>query len=161
MSEDNTAEAGEQTENTAEGEGFKAIESQEDLDRIIQGRLDRERKRFSDYDEIKAKAAKLAEIEESQKSEAEKSTARAEAAEKRAQELEIKALRAEVANDKGVPASLLSGSTQEELEEAADALIAFRGEQKKSPKSESFSRVNNNNLKPTTAEAFADQLADF
>lgn len=161
MSEDNTAEAGEQTEETGAEGGFKAIESQEELDRIIQNRLDRERKRFADYDEIKAKAEKLAEIEESQKSEAEKATARAEAAERRSQELELKALRAEVANDKGVPASLLSGSTLDELEQSADALIEFRGEQKKSPKSESLSRVNRNDVKPTNGEAFADQLADF
>ena len=32
---------------------FKAIESQEELDRIIQDRLQRERDKFSDYDELK------------------------------------------------------------------------------------------------------------
>lgn len=74
-------------------------------------------------------AQRLANIEEAQKTESEKATERLQAAEKRAAELEVKALRAEVANAKGVPANLLSGSTQEELEAAADALIAFRGEQ--------------------------------
>ena len=43
-------------------------------------------------------------------------------------ELKSGALRAEVANAKGVPVALLSGSTQEQLEASADALIAFRGE---------------------------------
>lgn len=76
-------------------------------------------------------AKRLADIEEAQKSEAEKAAERLAAAEKRATELEAKALRAEVANTKGVPALLLSGSTQEELEASADALIAFRGEQPK------------------------------
>ena len=76
-----------------------------------------------------AEAAKrLALLEEANKTEAEKNAERLAAAEKRAAELETKALRAEVANAKGVPAALLTGSTQEELEAAADALIAFRGE---------------------------------
>lgn len=135
MSDDNnTATAGEHTDHAdAEGTQFKAPESQEELDRIIEQRLARERKRFSDYDELKAQAGKLAELEEANKSEAEKAQARAEAAEKRAAELEAKAVRAEVAAAKGVPVSLLSGSTQAELEASADALIDFRGEQKAGP----------------------------
>ncbi|MEW2011401.1 hypothetical protein AB0300_18220 [Microbacterium sp. NPDC078814] len=74
-------------------------------------------------------AQRLAEIEEAQKTEAQKAQERLEAAEKRAAELELRAARAEVAATKGVPANLLSGSTQEELEASADALLAFRGEQ--------------------------------
>lgn len=151
---ENTAEAGEETEQ-AEQE-FNAPESQEELDRIIQARLDRERKRFADYDEVKAKAAKLEEIEQANKTEAEKAAARAEAAEKRANELEAKALKAEVAASKGVPAALLTGSTQEELEESADALIAFRGEQKAAPSSSALGRVNQGKVKGTTADQFAD-----
>ena len=156
MSDDITADAGELTEASA-ADAFKAPASQEELDRIIQARLDRERKKFpTDYDELKAKAAKLTEIEEANKTEAEKAQARAEAAEKRAAELEAKALKAEVAAAKGVPVSLLTGSTQEELEAAADALIAFRGEQKSGPTSGALSRVNQNTVKSTTGDQFAD-----
>lgn len=43
--------------------------------------------------------------------------------------MELKANRAEVAAEKGIPAELLSGSTREELEASADALIAFKGDQ--------------------------------
>lgn len=150
-----TADAGELTE-TDGADSFKAPASQEELDRIIQARLDRERKRFGDYDELKARASKLAEIEEANKTEAEKAQARAEAAEKRATELEAKAIRAEVAAAKGVPVALLTGSTQEELEAAADALIAFRGEQKAGPTSGALSRVNSNTVKGSTGDQFAD-----
>jgi len=73
-------------------------------------------------------AQRLAEIEESNKTEAEKTAERLAAAEKRANELEAAVTRAEVAAAKGVPASLLSGSTKEELEASADALIQFRGD---------------------------------
>jgi hypothetical protein len=72
---------------------------------------------------------RLKEFEDRDKTEAEKLAERATAAEKRAEELEAKAIRAEVAAAKGVPVNLLSGSTQQELEASADALIAFRGEQ--------------------------------
>lgn len=155
MSDDITADAGEHTENAADD--FKAPASQEELDRIIQSRLDRERKRFSDYDDIKAKAARLAELEDANKTEAEKVQARLDAAEKRAVELESKALRAEVAAAKGVPVALLTGSTQDELEAAADALIAFRGEPKQAgPSSSSLNRVNTNPVKGSTGDQFAD-----
>lgn len=71
-------------------------------------------------------AKRLAEIEESQKTEAEKAAERLQAAERRAVELEQKANRAEVAAAKGVPAELLTGSTVEELQASADALIKFK-----------------------------------
>lgn len=156
MSDDITADAGEHTAESAE-ESFKAPASQEELDRIIQARLDRERKRFADYDDIKAKAEKFAKLEEANKTEAERTAERLEAAERRAAELETKAIRAEVAAAKGVPVALLTGSTQEELEAAADALIAFRGEQKPAgPSSSSLNRVNTNTVKGTTGDQFAD-----
>ena len=156
MSEDITADAGEMTDASA-SDAFKVPASQEELDRIIQARLDRERKRFADYDELKKAADRLSEIEQANQTEAEKAQARAEAAEKRASELEAKALRAEVAAAKGVPAALLTGSTQEELEAAADALLAFKGEQKSAgPSSTSLSRVNQNVVKGSTGDQFAD-----
>ncbi len=123
----NTTE--ESNEQAADAKEFQAITSQEDLDKVIQARIARERAKFTDYDDLKAKANKFAEFEESQKTEAQKAQERLEAAEKRASELELKATRAEVAAAKGVPAELLTGSTQADLEAAADALIAFRGQQ--------------------------------
>jgi hypothetical protein len=156
-----TTETAESAGDTTETEAvdFKAPSSQEELDRIITARLDRERKRFADYEDLKAKADKLTQIEEANKTEAEKAAARAEAAEKRAAELEVKALRAEVAAAKGVPVSLLTGSTQEELEAAADALIEFRGEQKAAPSSTALGRVNGQKVKGSTADQFADFFA--
>jgi hypothetical protein len=125
-----TAGAGEQNNDgqAQDGsKGFEAITSQEDLDRILTQRLARERGKFADYEDLKAKAAKLADLENASKSEAERTAERIASLEKAAAEASAKALRAEVANAKGVPAALLTGSTLEELEAAADALIAFRG----------------------------------
>lgn len=113
---------------------FQAITSQEDFDKAIQARIARERAKIpADYEELRTAKAELDKIRESQRTDAEKAQERLDAAEKRASELELKATRAEVAAAKGVPAALLSGSTQEELEAAADALIAFKGTQAKGP----------------------------
>lgn len=70
---------------------------------------------------------KLDELEESQKTEAQKLIDRAEKAEARATEIEVRATRAEVAAAKGVPVNLITGSTKEEMESTADALVAFKG----------------------------------
>lgn len=102
--------------------------TQEQVDQIVEKRLARERGRYKDYDELKAKALKLDEIENAGKSELDRlkeSNAAlrkqidAAAAEKRHAE-DV----SEVARAKDVPAGLLRGSTKEELEAHADLLHA-------------------------------------
>ncbi|KTS90702.1 hypothetical protein NS183_07790 [Microbacterium testaceum] len=109
---------------------FQAITSQEDFDKAIQARIARERAKFADYEDLKARADKFDEYQESQKTEAERAQERLQAAEARAAELELRSIRAEVAAEKGVPVALLTGSTKDEITASADALIAFRGEQR-------------------------------
>jgi len=136
-----TANAGElNTEQGTEStKAFEAIMSQDDFDKAIQNRIARERAKIpADYAELQAKAAKLAEIEAANLTEAERSAERLAAAEKRSSELEAAALRAEVAGAKGVPAALLAGSTQEELEASADALIAYKGIQPEAAQTKSY-----------------------
>ena len=70
--------------------------------------------------------------QEEGKSELQKALDAAQKAESRAAALEAQVLRAKVAAAKGVDADLLAGSTQEELEESADRLLAWRGD--KTPK---------------------------
>lgn len=77
--------------------------------------------------EAAAKAKRLDEIEEAQKSELEKAQARADAAEKKALETELAALRASVALEKGLTpsqAKRLVGASREDLEADADELLA-------------------------------------
>jgi hypothetical protein len=114
--------------------GFAAPVSQEDLDRIIGERLARERSKFADYSDLKAKAEQFDALEEKNKTELQKALDRAAAAEALAADASAKALRSEIAAAKNVPVDLLSGATKEELEAAADKLIAFRGEQTPGPK---------------------------
>lgn len=72
--------------------------------------------------------AKVKAFEDAQKTESEKQAERLAEFERENAELKSAKTRAEVAAAKGVPAALLSGGSQAELEASADALIAFRGE---------------------------------
>lgn len=72
----------------------------------------------------------LKEYEDRDKSELQKALERAEAAEKQAAEATFSALRTKVAAAKGVPASSLTGTTEDELTASADELIAWRDQNK-------------------------------
>ena len=81
-----------------------------------------------------AEAAKrLAEIEEANKTEAQKQAEALQRLQQENEALKLQSLTAQVAAEKGVPAELLTGSTREEIEARADALLTFRGEQKQTP----------------------------
>lgn len=60
--------------------------TQADLDRIVKDRLARQKAQFADYDELKAKADKLAEFEAANQTELEKAQNRAAELERQAQE---------------------------------------------------------------------------
>lgn len=114
---ENTAEAGEQVEQT-EDTGFKAPQSQDELDRIIQKRLERERSRFSDYDALKARAEKVDEYETTT-ADLRKRVEAFEAQEHRS------ALVKKVAADNGVDADLLAemrGDSEDDLTAQAKRL---------------------------------------
>jgi hypothetical protein len=76
-----------------------------------------------------AAAARLAEVEDASKTEAQRMHDRLAALERETADARATALRHEVASAKGVPAELLHGATEDELHAAADALLAFRGQQ--------------------------------
>lgn len=58
-------------------DGYTPPSSQADLDRIIADRLSRERQKFGDYDDLKAKAAKLDQIEQANATDLERATKKA------------------------------------------------------------------------------------
>ena len=76
---------------------FKPITSQDDLNRILNERLQRERAKYADYRDVKAKAAKLDEIEEKNKTEAQRLADRIAVAEKAAAEARSDVLRYQIA----------------------------------------------------------------
>lgn len=76
--------------------------------------------------ELEQAESRLQELEDAEKSQLDKATERITAAEKRAEEAETRALRLQIAHEKGLTpaqAKRLSGSSQEELEADADELL--------------------------------------
>lgn len=151
----------ETNEQGTEGKEFQAITSQEDFDKAIQARIARERAKIpTDYEDLKAQAAELSQIKDSQKTEAQKLQDERDAARTELESERSARLRAEVAAAKGVPVELLSGGTQDELEAAADALIKFRGDV---PAPSPFPKADpSQGAKGTTAGGTnADRFASF
>ena len=82
------------------------------------------------------KAKRLDELEDANRSELEKLQAQLASAQKSAAEAEAARLRASIAAKHGVPEALLTGSNEEALEEAASALLAFKGTPPSTPSSD-------------------------
>lgn len=82
--------------NTPAADEFMPINSQDELNDVIKDRLDRERAKFKDYPDLKAKAAKLDEIEQASLSELEKANARITSAESERDNATAEALRVRV-----------------------------------------------------------------
>lgn len=103
--------------------------TQDEVNRIVNDRLKREREKYADYEEVKGKAAKYDAYEEESKSAIQKATEKAEKlqaeinAMKKAEE--VRGIRAKVAQETGVPEHLLSGETEDACTAQAEAIKAF------------------------------------
>lgn len=152
----------EATETPTQGAPAEKTFTQSEMDAILGDRLKRERAKYADYNDLKAKAAKFDEAEAASKSELEKAVERAEKAEQALADIkaaaEVAALRAEVAREKGVDAELLRGTTREELEEHADAIKAFAGNAPRFGSVPDFGEAKPPAGKKGTAELFADAV---
>ena len=113
--------------------------TQADIDRIVADRLKREAAKYSDYDDLKAKAARLVELEEKDKTDAQRLADSNRALEDRAKKAELDACRMRIAIRKGLTEAQvkrLVGATEEELEADADELLeAFKAKDDQTPPS--------------------------
>ena len=103
--------------------------TQTELNAIVADRLSREKGKYADYEDLKAKAAKFDAAEEAAKSELQKAAEKANALQAKMDEMlkadSIRQIREKVSNSTGVPISLLSGETEEACKVQADAIMAF------------------------------------
>lgn len=117
------------------GDAFVAITSQEDLNRIIADRISRERAKYSDYKDLKAKADRFDELEAANKSEIEKAKDQAAAAEQAAAKATADALRLRVALKHGISDEdadlFLTGTDEETLTKQAERLTERVADRKK------------------------------
>ena len=118
---------GGQDPKTAEGkkEPEKTF-TQDELNAIVADRLGREKSKYSDYEEIKAKAEKYDQTEENNKSEIQKATEKADALQAKIDAMEkadgIRKVRNSVASEMGVPAELLTGADEATCKTQAEAI---------------------------------------
>lgn len=118
---------------TPAADEFKPITSQQELTAVLKDRLDRERAKFKDYNDIKAKAAKLDEIEQANLSELEKANGRITTAESDRDTAKAEALRLRIAVTHGISLEdadlFLTGTDEETLTAQAKRLSDRAAEQ--------------------------------
>lgn len=106
--------------------GYTPPATQDELNKIVEARLARERAKFADYDDLKTKASEYDKVTEASKTELQKERERAEAAERKAAAYEAKeqvaAWASEIVKGSSIPANALRGSTKEELTEHFEVL---------------------------------------
>ena len=119
------------TENTTGATQGEKTFTQEQVNAIVGDRVKQERSKYLDYESLKEKAAKFDAAEEANKTELQKATEKADALQKELDALKaegaVRQIREEVATANGVPSSLLSGTTKEDCEAQAKALLEFAG----------------------------------
>ena len=134
--------------------------TQEEVDRIVGDRLRREREKFADYDSLKAKADQYDGIVEQNKSELQKATERATALEKELTGLKkaeaVRIIREKVATETGVPASFLTGETEEDCKAQAKALDDWKKPSYPNVKDGGEPNISHN---ATTRQQFAEWFA--
>lgn len=164
MTDTGTQDAGTQPEGSNPDEGKGQTFTQADVDRIVKERVQRERAKYADYDDLKAKAGEKATLEE-----------RVAEIEARAVKAETEALRARVAGefgistkrgDKGEPSDadlFLTGADEETLTAQAKRLAARESERKQknnvSPREGTHQSPQADEMREFTRNLFADDGA--
>ena len=153
------AETVNQETNGTETESQVKTFTQDEVNAIVADRLSRERAKYTDYDDLKDKASKYAEFEESQKTELQKATEKAQKFEAELKEIkranELKAIREKVSTETNVPTHLLTAETEEDCLAQAKAIIEY-AKPNAYPTLKDSGEVNN--MSGTSA---ADMFADW
>lgn len=131
-----TPEGGNDSGETPAADEFKPITSQEDLNKVIADRVARERAKYADYKDVKAKATKLDEIEAANQTEAEKTAKRIADLENELNNTRRASLRLTIATAHGITDAddielFLTGTDEETLTRQAKRLADREADRKK------------------------------
>lgn len=114
---------------TAPAEQEERTFTQAEMNAIIADRLNRERSKYADYDDLKAKAAQVEAIEAAGQAELAKAQRRADELQKQldgiAKSDTLRNIRQTVAEQTGVPADLLTGETEADCKAQAQKILDF------------------------------------
>lgn len=115
--------------------GFTPITSQDELNKVIADRINREKAKFADYRDLKAKAERLDQLEAASKSEAEKVAERIAALESENKRIQSEALRSRIQAKHGISdedaALFLTGADEDTLTAQAKRLAEREADRKK------------------------------
>ena len=130
-------EGGNNSGETPAADEFKAITSQDDLNKVINDRLTRERAKFADYKDLKTKAARLDELEAANQTEAERAAAKVAELEAQLNSVRTESTRLKIATEHGITDAddielFLTGSDEETLTKQAKRLADRTADRKKS-----------------------------
>ncbi len=132
---DAEGQGGNDSGETPAADEFKPITSQKELNAALKDRLDRERSKFKDYDDLKSKADMLDQIEQANLSELDKANGRITNAEKERDTAKAEALRLRTAVTHGISLEdadlFLTGTDEETLVAQAKRLSDRAAEQAK------------------------------
>ena len=158
---------GNQTGDSTSGTGdeFKAITSQEELNRIVGERVQRERARYSDYRDLKAKAAKFDDLEQANQSDLEKANNRVGTAETERDDARAESLRLRTAIAHGISLEdadlFLTGRDEETLTAQAKRLSDREADRKKQgnhvPREGNTSQPKTDNVREFTRGLFGGE----
>lgn len=150
----------EQGNGTAAGSQGQRTFTQDEVNAIIADRLKRESAKYTDYESLKTKAQKFDEMEEASKTELQKANEKADALQKQLDALtksnSVRDIRDKIATETGVPASLLSGDTEEDCKAQAKAILEFAQKTAPYPSIKDGGEPQNNKGKQSVENQFAD-----
>jgi hypothetical protein len=130
------------------GDEFKPITSQDDLNRVIADRVNREKAKYADYKDVKTKAAEFDKLAQANKSEQEKFAERVAALEKENQTIRSEALRSRIQAKYSISDEdaelFLTGTDEDSLTRQAERLAARDTDRKKQGNVAPKEGANNN-----------------
>lgn len=118
-----------QVTHTADEQQETRMFTQAELNTIVSDRVARERAKYADYDELKAKAAQFDQIGQAHQNDLKAANNRADSLQQQLDEIhraaELHRIREKVSADTGVPANLLTFDTEEECSKQAAEIRRF------------------------------------
>ena len=127
---------------TAEQQPAPRTFTQDEVDKMIGARIYEERAKFADYAEAKAKAEKYDALEgESRKAKDQITELNGKIASLQ-KDIDTRNARDKVSAETGVPASLLTGETEEACKTQAEAILNWKGKQPNYPAAPDGGEVN-------------------
>jgi len=166
MEEATTAQAG-----TNETQGTESTEaktfSQDDVNKIVQERVAKEKAKYEGFEEMKSKAAEYERLQEASKTDLQKAEEKASKLEselakyKKAEE--ARKVRSTVSEKTGIPERLLSGETEEACEAQAKAIQEYVAAQIENAKNNGYPIVKDAGEAHTisTNKTVEEQFADW